>query len=159
MNTKEIHCENHDYDATYMTVLQQKMLAKAGCVVPWIERDKETKICTDEENATIAENVYTNMKKINLIENNDDPAPCEYIVTTLDVLKSKVVTVVDVKKIEINLRPVARLVEQVDGYTFLSFMAEVGGYMGLFLGMSVYQLAEFIGFCMDKMDKPPKNVT
>ena len=42
------------------------------------------------------------------------------------------------------------LVEQLDGYTPLSFLAEVGGYMGLFLGLSLYQLSDFIAFCIDQ---------
>ena len=43
----------------------------------------------------------------------------------------------------------AKMIEQVDGYTLLSFLAEVGGYLGLFLGMSIYQVADFIGYCVD----------
>ena len=65
------------------------MLSVAGCVVPWVKRNETLQICMDEANATIAENAYKDMKKKNLIDNVDAPAPCEYLETCLEVLKTE----------------------------------------------------------------------
>ena len=134
------------------------MLSVAGCVVPCVKRNETVKICMDEVNATIAEIAYKDMKKKNLIDNDDAPAPCEYLETSLEVLKTETNSEGDSKKLHVHLRPVAKMIEQVDSYTFLSFLAEVGGYLGLFLGMSIYHLADFISYCMDHMNSPTKYV-
>ena len=151
-------CDNQNYDEEYTKFLIQKMDALAGCVVPWMNREEEdmVKICMDEENATRAETVYKNMKKRNLIDNEAAPAPCEYIEASLEVLESKTDKEANFKKLQVHLKPVAKIIEQVDGYTFLSFLAEVGGYLGLFLGMSIYQLADFIAYCVDHLDNAKK---
>ena len=36
-------------------------------------------------------------------------------------------------------------------YDDLSFIAEIGGYVGLFLGASIYQIADLIGIIMRKI--------
>ena len=158
LKTKQMPCEKQNYDEEYTKFLIQKMLSVAGCVVPWVQRNETEKICMDEANATIAENVYQDIKKKNLIDNEDAPAPCEYLETSLEVLKTEINSEGDYKKLHVHLRPVAKMIEQVDGYTFLSFLAEVGGYLGLFLGMSIYHLADFISYCMDHMNTPKKYV-
>ena len=56
MNTKQMPCENQNYDQEYTTFLIKKLLSVAGCVVPWVKRDETVKICMDQVNATIAEN-------------------------------------------------------------------------------------------------------
>ena len=36
------------------------------------------------------------------------------------------------------------VIEQYNAYSFLSFFAEFGGYLGLFLGLSIYHINYFI---------------
>ena len=76
-------------------------------------------------------------------------APCEYLESEIEVAETKVNSEEETKKLGVRWRGVGRMVEQVDGYTPLSFLAEVGGYLGLFLGLSLYQLADFLAFCID----------
>ena len=46
-------------------------------------------------------------------------------------------------KVKLRLDDAVVISEEIFLYSILSMIAEVGGYVGLFLGVSVYQLTEF----------------
>ena len=69
MDRKDLPCDNKNYDDEYKSVLIQKMIAEAGCVVPWVGKDQDMKVCHDEGKAMIAENIYKLFKKKSLIDN------------------------------------------------------------------------------------------
>lgn len=65
---------------------------------------------------------------------------CSFVIpeltTTMDEKREKE----DTHFITINNRPRIKYIESVDLYNMLSLIAEVGGYVGLFLGISVNQI-------------------
>ena len=144
----------------YNDVLTDEAIAqmkRAGnCSVPYINRTGSgVSICTDKDSYQKAYLEY-----IKLLDTNQPlrgqqppfPPPCNFM--------SHIELTYEVRKhwkteeesywsnhSEIWIRLPARITvqEQVQAYTPLSFFAEVGGYVGLFLGLSVLQLLGYMG--------------
>ena len=49
--------------------------------------------------------------------------------------------------------------EQYWSYPFLSYVADVGGYVGVFLGVSFFQLSNLILFLTSGLEKACRNLT
>ena len=53
-------------------------------------------------------------------------------------------------KITIDINSRLEVVEEYLTYTMLSYIAEIGGYVGLFLGFSVYQVTDIMDMIFNK---------
>ena len=127
--------------------MEKDSLKAIGCVNPFgIAKDK---ICKDNENAKKAfklyrrfQNEYSDIKNISCVD------PCSYMsIKIIKVSKTE-----EVSKTEGNgllrLTFNKKIQETVAYYSYddLSFIAEIGGYVGLFLGASIYQIADLFQF-------------
>ena len=117
-----------------------------GCVSPFgIAKDK---ICKDNENAKKAfklyrrfQNEYSDIKNISCVD------PCSYM--SIKIIKVSKTEGNGLLRLTFN----KKVQETVAYYDDLSFVAEIGGYVGLFLGASIYQTADLFQFITGVLQK------
>ena len=136
-------------------IIQRESLEKVGCTTPF-GTDK-SKICANVSNATKALKIYNegmNMWKWNgsNLLTTECLNPCSIFTFHIED-KSEDLTknsLVDASKfyitVNINFDELIRVTKDYHTYTALSLIAEIGGYVGLFLGVSVNQVMDLLDF-------------
>ena len=133
-------------DKCVLNGLEKESLKKIGCVSPFgITKDN---ICQDELVAKKAFQLYKtfrynyrDLKILSCLE------PCTYM--SVKIMKASEMEKVGKDKTGVVLLHFNEQVhETVAYYSYdeLSFIAEIGGYVGLFLGASIYQTADLFQF-------------
>ena len=130
-------CSDHHYDNCIYDMLAREMQSRTedNCTVPWVL--KSSRICTKPHdiNTTfwIAWNRVTNQKK-------DCMIPCHSLQVTVGGKNYQNTTKT---KGYLYLYFAPRVPKSTEHflYTFLSLIAEIGGYVGLLLGYSLFNLA------------------
>ena len=131
--------------------LEKESLKMIGCVTPFgITKEN---ICQDEQVAKKAfqlyrefRNHYWDLKNVTCLE------PCSYM--NIKIMKASETKgnkkEVDKGQGEVLLTFNGQVHETVAYYSYddLSFIAEIGGYVGLFLGASMYQTADLFDTIM-----------
>ena len=150
--TDTISCidEEDNFDAVRNKIAVDKMMEEVGCVVPFIDRNEdEAKICTNKTSADIAVDIFeSNGPYYDLYNWKQVPLPCKQIhVVPRKALESPEwnhQTWINGKFMKIS-----KVTEQQASYSFTTFYAEVGGFVGLLLGISVHQVAMLLDFIPD----------
>ena len=70
----------------------------------------------------------------------------DYLYFTSEMVKKKD----KAEKLEILFTSEMVVAEQVWEYGFMAYIAETGGFVGLFLGWSLLQMEELIVFCLNR---------
>ena len=139
-----------NFDELRNGIAKKNMMANAGCVVPYINNnDENLPICVNTMAAKIAEETFEGHGPYYDLYNSDlIPPPCRQMhVDPVPVFTEPEwdgqtwVNAVFMKK--------CRVTKQQASYTWHSLYAEVGGFLGLLLGISVYQLGSLIDFIPD----------
>ena len=107
---------------------------KIGCTTPFgLELDN---ICTEQNKSLEALEMFLdillNQKKTKC------PYPCNFLINRITTTKYRDQTSVD--KIMLTFDEYIKVTTSNYGYTELELLAELGGYVGLFLGISVFDL-------------------
>ena len=117
-------------------------MTKFGCSSPFGHIGYLDNICTDNT---------TGKQAFEMFEKLDDerfyvpecPYPCNFIRLSATTTKSR--TAATTKKyIKIYFRQYVKVTEVYFSYTGLELIAEFGGYVGLFLGISVFDINQVI---------------
>ena len=111
-----------------------------GCTNPY-ELNK-TKICSDANKGGKADAIYKKFMDFTLSEKNYEGCyyPCSYFAVsgkTYGILDSPSP---EYAKVTLNFEQLIQETKSYYAYSELSLIAEIGGYVGLFLGISVNQL-------------------
>ena len=133
--------------------LEKESLKMIGCVTPFgITKEN---ICQDEQVAKRAfqlynefRNHYGDLKNVSCLE------PCTY-------MSVKIIKATELEKVgneatgAVLLNFNGQIHETVAYYSYdeLSFIAEIGGYVGLFLGASIYQTADLFQFLIGLLQR------
>ena len=142
-------CEDspdYSFDMCIHRYIQSESRAKFGCTAP--NGLNNSQICTDSIMAKQVEALQFIIESQNKTE--VCPLPCKTYVIQLSKIKETG---------EFSTRIVLRFSEDVVmtderfGYEFLSLMAEVGGYVGLFLGVSVNQVSTLIELLFERYNQ------
>ena len=107
---------------------------RIGCATPFgIELDN---ICTEQNKSLEAFEMFLdillNQKKTKC------PYPCNFLINRITTTKYREKTSVD--KITLMFDEYIKVTTSTYGYTELELLAELGGYVGLFVGLSVFDL-------------------
>ncbi len=107
-----------------------------GCTVPWL-MDKSN-VCTDKADRIVAFESYQKNRR-----NQRDicPRSCRFTNTYLGSLVTGDYDEADVARAVFYFRREVKVTIEYVLYTWLSMLAEIGGYVGLLLGASVFKLA------------------
>ena len=119
-------------------------MAKFGCTTPFgFNLDF---ICTDKLKSIEAMNLYTTLnRKTHQIK--ECPYPCQFIKSMMLPYKMRN----DIKSSQLNFGKYIKVTKAKYSYTELELLAEFGGYVGLFLGISVFHLSEVIDKIIEKI--------
>ena len=113
-------------------------MALLGCTSPY-GRNKSS-ICTDKEKSTLAYDLFENLTFNNLTDaNNRCPKSCTYQMTSFSSFLKEDNGDPDQGYLYLKFQRFIKVSRSRYAYTWLELLAEVGGYVGLFLGVSVNQ--------------------
>lgn len=152
-----VPCENDkDYilDECVLKQLDDISMKKLGCVTPFGIRKEN--ICTESDKAIEAYDLfnhytenYQTMKTADM-KDNGCLEPCSFLgVKFSKTNEAKSEELQELPELEggvgllvLNFNEYIQEMTSYYSYEMLSFIAEIGGYVGLFLGASVYQVAD-----------------
>ena len=155
-NNKTSKCDyemNKGFDHCWMSGVRERMMSKIGCIFPWhlnqIDiKDFEDKICQNQSfylNGGIEDDVISELQDSSY--RIDCGYPCDFLIFNFRLPKESRFTssktgdtVKRGSKIVIQFNKEISITEEFKIYEFLSLMGEAGGYLGLFLGTSFYEL-------------------
>lgn len=150
---KHQQCEDTNYDEKLLAKTAERMMSTAGCVVPFVDRMTNSPICEGGERARKAMEVYELVYlEQNLFEREDVLPPCEYFKPAYQVQKNLGRVYDNITTYaSITFSPQVEVWEMMEKYSLLSYLAEVGGYLGLLLGYSLFNAASAIAALVDKL--------
>ena len=139
-------CGKEEYNMCIYSKLSERMKNETedNCTVPWVLDNK--KICTKPQDINtafwIAWNRVTNQKK-------DCLPPCNQLL--VDVGSKEQTPLRSNKTSQLLLYFPPRLLKSTEHYlyTILTLLAEIGGYMGLLLGYSLFNFATLVNELLD----------
>ena len=151
-------CNNEpefDKDSCTEAKLERKSLEKYGCTNPY--GPNKDKICQDQVNGSKAMELYEEIfvKKISKCSK-----PCSFVSTkaikTKDTRKYYSANINGKIKhyslVVIDFKENIKVTDAYHTYSGLSLIAEIGGYVGLFLGVSVNQVSVLMNILLDKIN-------
>ena len=115
-----------------------------NCTVPWIQDNKN--ICTKPEDINTTFWIYWNRVTNQM---NDCLPPCHQLL--VDVGAKEITEMKDNKTSTVLFYFPPRLLKSTEHYlyTILTMLAEIGGYMGLLLGYSLFNFATLVNELLD----------
>ena len=128
-----------------------------GCTTPFgLELDN---ICTEQNKSVEAVSLFWPISA-NGKEVDDCPYPCHFLRTWITNTEYEDKTSHDNGSILLEFDKYIKVTTSNYSYTELELLAELGGYVGLFLGLSVFDLRlVFNKICNALMPNKPSNVT
>ena len=123
-------------------------MTRYGCHTPF--GSFKDNICINTSLADSAVKLRKELEKIDGLCKH----PCKFLkVTLINPMSAECSSCVKQKigKLELSFDRVVKKTKAFRSYQFLSLLAEIGGYIGLFLGYSIYSLGDFLGGVIQKM--------
>ena len=123
-----------------------------GCSTPF--SPNKSNICTDKDTASKAYQLYFETRNNQTLARQMCPMPCDFETITLENLVKKssgfgLMTQMRKKKMILTFKEFVKLSVSSYSYTILELIAEVGGYVGLFLGVSINQSIDILSQIVD----------
>ena len=151
LDDKSTTCNNdpkYGKDKCAQEELEKYLIKDFGCTPPFFE-NKE-KICTNE---TISKQVwkYWNSKKYN----TKCPDPCRAIEMIKAIEMENKITKNIMSGLKLYFHHRGKVVKSYYAYSGLSLIAEIGGYFGLFLGVSINQITYVTSFLQERVQNYP----
>ena len=145
----ENYLDNSTRDACLIDHMTLKSMEVLGCTTPYLT-DKSN-ICTDQEKALQANALYKDLKKLAYKDAIPEcPKPCKNLM--IDFGRSSITKIEEpIAGLIIRLRKYIKVSTVSYTYKGLELFAEVGGYLGLFLGISLSQLPALIASVVQKI--------
>ena len=140
-NHKGRSCSSGVYDDCMYKKLAMlmRLATEDNCTVPWVLDN--TRICTKEKDINssfwIGWNHVTNQQRVR-------SRPCHTMTVQLGAKNYKKSNGIGGPIIHIYFSPLVEKITEHYLYTPVSMLADVGGYIGLLLGISVLHLAKFL---------------
>ena len=123
-------------------------MERIGCTTPFgLELDN---ICT-EKNKSLEANDFFDDILLNMEEVEECPYPCHFLMNRINKDKRS-----NDSSIWLGFDKYIKVIKSNYSYTGLELLAELGGYVGLFLGLSVFDI--FNKICNTVMPKKPSTI-
>ena len=123
----------------------KKIMDQFGCTIPFVSNTE--KICSEKEKSIQALKLFKNMKD-SMFESC--PYPCEFLRITASPNKIRDHENDETQgEITITFNKYIRVTDVKYSYTALELLAEFGGYVGLFLGISVFHFSDLFDKILD----------
>ena len=123
------------------------IILQVGCTTPY--EPNKTNICMNQGDRNRSLEMYKQTYEWTKPKSNC-PYPCNFIITRATITSSKLGNFINGKTstiATIKFKENIKVIEAYHLYSLLSMIAEIGGYVGMFLGISILQ----IRFVLDKL--------
>ena len=146
--------KGYDADHCTHTRIEKDTLEQYGCTTPF--GPNKNNICT---NQTVGQQVLKYFKNTWALQKSECKVPCRKLITRQAVLRDSLFgKFVDndrnkpLTKMTLYMKEQVKTTEEIFLYTGLSLVAEIGGYVGLFLGWSVVnQISMLVNLVYSKL--------
>ena len=149
LNVKDNACnqsEVYTIDQCIQDTIWHESMDKVGCTSPF-GKDK-TQICTNYEKGKKAMEIYN---KVMSNSNEYCLNPCKFTKADFTMVHNNRLEGGNTKHImTITNQPRIKVIRSEYSYPFISFVAEAGGYVGLFLGASFQELGSLVIYLSKK---------
>ena len=129
--------KNYQLDVCYAKETEKRSLTTVGCITPY--GSNKTNICTDVNNGKVALDIYRNFSFSDSMNYEECYYPCSYL-----IVSSKNPAIYSsnssLGKVTLYFPQLIQETKTQYTYSWLSLIAEIGGYVGLFLGISINQI-------------------
>ena len=133
----------YQMDECYTKETEKTSLATVGCTTPYTSN--KTNICTDANKGLAALNIYNKFMFYTSKNYEGCYHPCSYLIVSSKEFLSHS-TYFMFSNITIYFPQVIQETKTQYTYSGLSLIAEIGGYVGLFLGISINQITNLLEF-------------
>ncbi|XP_045477228.1 acid-sensing ion channel 4-A [Harmonia axyridis] len=139
-----VSTSNYSQSRCFEECMHDKLMKEFLCSLPWMKGNLIFPSCNDSEVIDKMNNVL-NSKRKSFSEDCDCPKSCHLHLYLPKVLQRKTVTSSPFSLLYLGYTSnIVSVVEQVVSYDWSSFIGDLGGSLGLFLGLSVIGLIEVI---------------
>ena len=138
-NDGSYSCKDYDYDqeCVYKKYEEIRKITSDNCTIPWALNN--SKICT------ALKDVQTAYQRVEIID-QDERIDCPKKCVSMPILLTggEVSSRPDEISLRLWFQPLIDQSVEKELYTFLSLLAEVGGYVGIFCGYSLLTLIDWL---------------
>ena len=134
--------EKYSLDQCIFKYLRKESLQELGCVTPFSFNHSD--ICTDKVKGYKAVQILNKYRKNGVDSNVDCLEACSYLSIKVTEVATRETEVPNTGQLILSFRQKMQATVSYYLYEALSLVAEIGGYVGLFLGASVYQVTDLI---------------
>lgn len=132
---------NYHLDDCLYEKMTRRLVEDFGCSIPYLPNLNDEPICSPDGNGTIASKQYNEMKANG--QRDLCHKPCERTEVFSGMAFSDSVEE-ELAKIKIYLKTTTKVKKSVLDYPVLTMIAEIGGYTGLLLGISLVNLTSVL---------------
>ena len=137
-------------------LILQESENEIGCTTPF--HPDKSNICLEYNKAYEAVRIFEDITLRNLTKANQlCPKPCQQYTISFTSYKEMSSKYFNGAMLLIQFPKYIRVSRSYYSYTLLELLAEVGGYVGLFLGVSIIQISGLLRILITKLDKHVKN--
>ena len=143
LNTEHATCnddEDYNKDECVLQEMYNTSMDTIGCTTPLGHNHDH--ICTTPDEAQNASKIYVDILVLN---NYNCKEPCNTILTHYSIIR-KETTLKNLSELKINFPKKVKTVTSYQAYSFLSLIAEIGGYVGLFMDVSFLDIINLVDF-------------
>ena len=132
---------NYNLDHCLYEKMTKQLLSDFGCTIPYLPQLHDEPICDPDGNGTTASKQYKKMKENGQRDLCHKPCETTEVFSGMGFLSEHDEKVA---KIKIYLKTTTKVKKSVLDYTWLTMVAEIGGYTGLLLGVSFVNITSLL---------------
>ena len=138
--------KDYQKDLCTTKMIEKELIDKVGCTTPF-GHDK-SQICRQEDDARKAFEIFAN--EIFLESNCSNP--CSLFSLAISNEEKQSSTNATYENLRIVFPKTIKVYDRSYTYSSLSLLAEIGGYVGLFLGISINQVINLLEYLVAKLE-------
>ena len=122
-----------------------------GCTTPFgIHKDM---ICDNFDNASHINDMHKKWYSSKIPANSGCDKPCSYVTLRANTVWERENRYKTISKLLIYFKENVKITKAYHVYSGLSLIAEIGGYIGLFLGVSINQITNLFDIIFQQINK------
>ena len=121
---------------------EKETLELHGCTAPF--GPHKDKICDDEKNATKVNDLYKKWYSKSIQVTSGCNKPCSYVTLRTNIIFDREKYHNTIARVQIYFNENITVTKAYHIYSGLTLIAEIGGYVGLFLGISMNQIGKLL---------------